>query len=105
MDQFGKNSIVLNTFPTDVNEVTGKSFIEDCLENIKNSNDELEHPYYKLAWNISTNYAHSRLRNMERKEMAFLTDCLFSCNNSITNIKGLPIVKEITQEEINKKFN
>ena len=36
--------------------------------------------------------------------MAFLTD-LFSCNNSITNIKGLPIVKEITQEEINKKFN
>ena len=29
MDQFGKNSIVLNTFPTDVNEVTGKSFIED----------------------------------------------------------------------------
>jgi len=105
MDQFGKNSIVLNTFPTDVNEVTGKSFIEDCLENIKNSNDELEHPYHKLAWNISTNYAHSRLRNMERKEMAFLTDCLFSCNNSITNIKGLPIVKEITQEEINKKFN
>ena len=39
MDQFGKNSIVLNTFPTDVNEVTGKSFIEDCIENIKNSNE------------------------------------------------------------------
>mgnify|MGYP007000464316 len=70
---FGKNSIVLNSFPSDVNEITGKSFIEDCLENIKHSNDELEHPYHKFAWNISTNFAHSRLKNMERKEMAFLT--------------------------------
>jgi len=105
IDQFGKNSIVLNTFPYDINEITGKSFIEDCLENIKNSNSEFEHPYHKLAWDIATNYAHSRLKPMKRKEMAFLTDCLFSCENSINNSKGLPIVKEINQEEINRKFN
>ena len=35
----------------------------------------------------------------------FLIDCLFSCKNSIINSKGLPIVKEINQEEINKKFS
>jgi hypothetical protein len=83
----------------------GKKFIEDCLENIKNSNGKFENPHDKIAWNLSKNYAHSRLIAMNSLEMAHLTDCLFSCESPLQNSKGLPIVKEINKEEIIKKFN
>ena len=105
IDQFGKNCIVINSFPNDTKNINGKKFIEDCLENIKNSNDEFKNPFDKIAWNISKNYAHSRLRSMNSKEMAHLTDCLFSCKSPIRNTKGLFIVQEIDQKEIIKKFN
>ena len=45
IDQFGKNSIVINSFPNNSENMDGKKFIEDCLENIKNSNDEFKKPY------------------------------------------------------------
>ena len=105
IDQFGKNCIVINSFPNYTKNIDGKKFIEDCLENIKNSNDEFKNPFDKIAWNISKNYAHSRLRSMNSKEMAHLTDCLFSCKSPIRNTKGLFIVQEIDQKEIIKKFN
>ena len=105
IDQFGKNSIVINSFPNKSENMDGKKFIEDCLENIKNSNDEFKKPYDKIAWNLSKNYALSRLIAMNSKEMAHLTDCLFSCKSPLQNSKGLSIVKEINQEEIIKKFN
>ena len=84
IDQFGKNSIVINSFPNKSENMDGKKFIEDCLENIKNSNDEFKKPYDKIAWNLSKNYAHSRLIAMNSKEMAHLTDCLFFLQISIT---------------------
>jgi len=105
IDQFGKQSIVINTFPGSSSSIDGKSFIESCLENIKNNNDDFEIPYHKIAWNISTSYAHGTQKNMSKKEMAYLIDCLFSCQNSLKNSKGLSIVKETSQEEINKMFN
>jgi DNA mismatch repair protein MutL len=105
IDQFGKQSIVINTFPGSSSSIDGKSFIESCLENIKNNNDDFEIPYRKIAWNISTSYAHGTQKNMSKKEMAYLIDCLFSCQNSLKNSKGLSIVKETSQEEINKMFN
>jgi len=105
IDQFGKNCIVINSFPNDTKNINGKKFIEDCLENIKNSNDEFKNPFDEIAWNISKNYAHSRLRSMNSKEMAHLTDCLFSCKSPLRNTKGLFIVQEIDQKEIIKKFN
>ena len=105
IDQFGKNCIVINSFPNNSENMDGKKFIEDCLENIKNSSDEFKKPYDKIAWNLSKNYAYSRLAAMNSKEMAHLTDCLFSCQSPLQNSKGLSIVKEINQEEIIKKFN
>jgi hypothetical protein len=83
----------------------GKKFIEDCIENIKNSSDVFKKPYDKIAWNLSKNYANSRLSAMNSEEMAHLTDCLFACQSPLKNSKGLSIVKEIDQEEIVKKFN
>lgn len=104
IDQFGKQSIVVNTFSSTEN-VDVKSFLENCIENIKNSNNELEIPYHKIAWNMATSYAHKTLKSMNRNEMVYLIDCLFTCENPAVNSKGLAIVKEITQEEIYKKFS
>ena len=105
IDQFGKSCIVINSLPNNLDNIDCQKFIEDCLENFKNSSDELKRPYDKIAWNLSKNYAHSRLSAMNSSEMAHLTDCLFSCKSPLQNSKGLPIVREINQEEIIKKFN
>ena len=104
IDQFGRQSIVVNTFPS-IDIIDVKSFMENCIENFKNSNHELDISHHKIAWDMATSYAHKTLKNMDKNEMVYLIDCLFSCKNSTINSKGLTIVKEITQEEINKKFS
>lgn len=104
IDQFGRQSIVVNTFPS-IDIIDVKSFMEKCIENFKNSNHELDISHHKIAWDMATSYAHKTLKNMDKNEMVYLIDCLFSCKNSTINSKGLTIVKEITQEEINKKFS
>ena len=43
IDQFGKRSIVANTFPS-IEKIDVKSFMENLIENFKNSNHELEIP-------------------------------------------------------------
>ena len=47
IDQFGKRSIVVNTFPS-IEKIDVKSFMENLIENFKNSNHELEIPIIKL---------------------------------------------------------
>ena len=48
IDQFGKNCIVINSFLNKSGNIDGKKFIEDCMENIKNSNGKFENPMIKL---------------------------------------------------------
>ena len=70
IDQFGKRSIVVNTFPS-IEKIDVKSFMENLIENFKNSNHELEIPHHKIAWNMATSYAHKTLKNMDKNEMVF----------------------------------
>lgn len=104
VDQFGKDSVVVNSFPVNAEKLNGKAFIEACIESFKHENKEFDNPYMKLAWGISSNYAHSRLKAMENKEMSHLMDCLFSCQSPTTNAKGLSIIEEINESEIVNKF-
>ena len=104
IDQFSKDTIVVNTYPFECVNFNAQSFIESCIENYKQQNTEFESPNIKLAWGIATNYAHSRLVKMNEMEMSHLVDCLFSCKSPKLSNKGKPIIKEINESEIDNKF-
>jgi DNA mismatch repair protein MutL len=105
IDQFSKDTVVINSYPVNSENLDAQGFIETCIENFKNENLTFENPYQKLAWGLATNYAHSRLVAMENKEMAHLIDCLFSCQSPTVTAHGLAIIKEINETEIVNKFN
>ena len=104
IDQFSKDTIVVNSYPVNTKDLNAQSFIESCLESFKHQNNEFESPNMKLAWGIATNYAHTRLVNMTEQEMSHLVDCLFSCSSPTLTANGLVIIKEIEETEINNKF-
>ena len=104
IDQFSKDTIVVNSYPLNAKDLNTQSFIESCLESFKHQNNEFESPNMKLAWGIATNYAHTRLVNMTEQEMSHLVDCLFSCSTPTLTANGLTIIKEIEETEINNKF-
>jgi DNA mismatch repair protein MutL len=105
IDQFSKDTIVVNSYPVNSKDLNAQSFIESCIESYKHFSIEFENPTMKLAWGISTNYAHSRLVKMAEQEMSHLVDCLFSCKSPTMTANGLAIIKEIEETEINNKFN
>ena len=72
IDQFGKDSIIIQSFPTATASLDAKSFNETCIESYKNEDQQLEQPYEKYAWKIGEGYAHSRLKKLDNNEIAHL---------------------------------
>lgn len=105
INDFGNNTIVLNGLPTGLELKDPKGFIESCIEDIKNENNQFEKPFQSLAWNISKGYALSRLKKLNNEEMTHLMDCLFSCKSPSINAHGHSIISEISEDEIFQKFN
>ncbi|MBM78662.1 MAG: DNA mismatch repair protein MutL [Crocinitomicaceae bacterium] len=105
ISDFGNNTIVLNGLPTGMELKDPKGFIESCIEDIKNENNQFEKPFQSLAWNISKGYALSRLKKLNNQEMTHLMDCLFSCKSPSINAHGHYIISEISEDEIFQKFN
>jgi len=104
MDQFSKDTVVINSFPTNSSNLNAQDFIESCIESFKNENLSFEIPFQKIAWGLATNYAHSRLVTMQNHEMSHLVDCLFSCDSPTLTAHGKSIIKEINEDEITNKF-
>ena len=104
IDQFGKDSVVIHSFPTTSTSIDARAFIESCIESFKHENTHFEHPYEKIAWGIAESYAHSRLNKLKNEEINHLIESLFSLASPKFNVKGLPILSEIDENEISKMF-
>ena len=104
IDQFGKDSVVIHSFPTTSTSIDARAFIESCLESFKHENTHFEHPYEKIAWGIAESYAYSRLNKLKNEEINHLMESLYSLASPKFNVKGLPILSEIDENEISKMF-
>ena len=104
INQFGKDSIIIQSFPTATASLDAKSFIESCIESFKNEDEQFEHPYEKLAWKIGEGYAHSRLKRLDNNEIAHLLSFIFDSSVQKFNKKGLAIVNEIDDKIILSMF-
>ena len=49
VDQFGKDSVVVNSFPVNAEKLDGKAFIEACIESFKHENKKFDNPYMKIG--------------------------------------------------------
>ena len=104
IDQFGKDSIIIQSFPAATASLDAKSFIESCIESFKNEDEYFEHPYEKLAWKIGEGYAHSRLKKLDNNEIAHLLSYIFESSVQKFNKRGLAIISEIDDEIILSMF-
>ena len=104
IDQFGKDSIIIQSFPAATASLDAKSFIESCIESFKNEDEYFEHPYEKLAWKIGEGYAHSRLKKLDNNEIAHLLSYIFDSSVQKFNKRGLAITSEIDDEIILSMF-
>ncbi|MEE3097315.1 MAG: hypothetical protein VX312_01585, partial [Bacteroidota bacterium] len=104
IDQFGKDSIIIQSFPAATASLDAKSFIESCIESFKNEDEYFEHPYEKLAWKIGEGYAHSRLKKLDNNEIAHLLSYIFDSSVQKFNKRGLAIISEIDDEIILSMF-
>ena len=104
IDQFGKDSVIIQSFPSATASLDAKSFIESCIESFKNEDEYFEHPYEKLAWKIGEGYAHSRLKKLDNNEIAHLLSYIFDSSVQKFNKRGLAIISEIDDEIILSMF-
>ncbi len=104
IDQFGKDSIIIQSFPAASASLDAKAFVEDCIELFKNEDEQFEYPYEKLAWRIAEGYALSRLKKLDKSEIAHIFSSIINSSIQQFNKKGLPIFKEINDENISRMF-
>lgn len=105
VEVFGKNSIVLNGTPSDIEESNIKQLLEGILENFKlNTLDSKIEKRDNLCRAIARNSSIKYGKALEAEEMKLLLNHLFACENPLYTAHGKVIMMELELNEIEKFF-
>ncbi len=105
VELFGKNSIMLNGTPSDIEESNIKQLLEGILENFKlNTIDSKIEKRDNLCRAIARNSCIKYGKALETEEMKLLLNHLFACENPLYTANGKVIMMELELNEIEKFF-
>ena len=105
LENFGKNSIVVNGAPADLQEFNIAATIEGILETFKiNTIDTKIEKHDNLCRAIAKNIGIKYGKSLDEQEMKTLVNQLIHCKNSLYTVSGKPIIMEIETIEIEKYF-
>jgi DNA mismatch repair protein MutL len=106
IELFGKNTIVVNAMPYEIESSNVEKIFQDLLEQLKHSaNDLLTHLNEKMA-KLTANYsAISRNKPLSNEEMEHLISQLFSCENPYYTPNGKPTLKTFSLDDLNEIFD
>jgi DNA mismatch repair protein MutL len=105
VDLFGKNAIVVNGTPSDLDESNVKLMLEGILENFKlNTIDSKIEKRDNLCRAIARNSCIKYGKALELEEMKLLLNHLFACENPLYTANGKVIMMELELGEIEKFF-
>ncbi|NBG65436.1 DNA mismatch repair endonuclease MutL [Acidiluteibacter ferrifornacis] len=105
INEFGKNTFVVNAVPVELTENNLKGLLEKLLDQFKLNSDDLRlDKRESLARSLAHNTAIKRGKLLHEDEMQNLIDELFSCEmpNNLPN--GKPIVITYSIDELDKRF-
>ena len=105
MEEFGKNTFILNGVPAEFNNTDQKVILEKIIEDYKNNFmvEKLE-KRDNIARSIARYAATKPGKILQPEEMSQLIDELFACKTPYFSPSGMPALITISSEELDKKF-
>ncbi len=105
IEEFGKNSFIVNGAPTDLNNTSVKDVLESIIENFKkNLQDINSDKKINLARSMAVNVAIPYGKKLEQEEMTSMIDRLFACKVPDVSPDGKPVVRILTIDELDQIF-
>ncbi len=103
--EFGKNTVVVEGIPADLNNVSEHALLERLLEGFKNNLAILKlDKRDNLARSLARNAAIKTGTNLSLEEMNLLIDQLFACQMPNLALNGKPIISTFTLNELSERF-
>ena len=102
----GNNNIVINGFPSDLEQIEPKSMIECFLEEYKQCQSDIKvKARERLALSLARASSISYQKVLTETEMRDLVDSLFTCSNPGQLPDGKIVFTIFVSEEIERRFN
>jgi len=103
--EFGKNTVVVEGVPADLNNADGHQLLEHLLEGFKNNLSILKlDKRDNLARSLARNAAVKAGTKLSLEEMSLLTDQLFACQLPNTALNSKPVISTFTLTELLERF-
>jgi DNA mismatch repair protein MutL len=103
--EFGKNTVVVEGIPADLNNVGEHELLEHLLEGFKNNQSILKLDRRdNLARSLARNAAIKAGTKLSAEEMNQLTDQLFACQMPNVALNGKPVISTFTLNELLERF-
>jgi DNA mismatch repair protein MutL len=103
--EFGKNTVVVEGIPADLNNVGEHELLEHLLEGFKNNLSILKlDKRDNLARSLARNAAIKAGTKLSAEEMNLLTDQLFACQMPNVALNGKPVISTFTLNELLERF-
>jgi DNA mismatch repair protein MutL len=105
IEVFGKNSIVVNGAPADLQDFNVSATLEGILETFKlNTIDAKIEKHDNLCRAIAKNISIKYGKALDEKEMKLIMNHLFNCENPLYTAAGKPVIMEVDINEIERFF-
>ncbi|PJJ83946.1 DNA mismatch repair endonuclease MutL [Mucilaginibacter auburnensis] len=103
--EFGKNTVVVEGVPADLNNADGHQLLEHLLEGFKNNLSILKlDKRDNLARSLARNAAIKAGTKLSLEEMNLITDQLFACQMPNIALNGKPVISTFTLTELLERF-
>lgn len=105
IEEFGKNSIVINGAPADLQDFNVVQTIEGIIETYKlNTIDARIEKHDNLCRAIAKNTSIRYGKFLSEEEMKLMVGHIFNCENPLYTANGKPVMMEVELTEIEKFF-
>lgn len=105
VEEFGKNSIVVNGIPADLLDLNAVQTIEGMLESYKlNTIDAKIEKHDNLCRAIAKNTCIKYGKILDEQEMKLIVENILQCENPLYTPNGKPVMMEVELNEIEKFF-
>ncbi|WP_183575923.1 DNA mismatch repair endonuclease MutL [Mucilaginibacter sp. X5P1] len=103
--EFGKNTVVVEGIPADLNNIGEHQLLEQLLEGFKNNLAILKlDKRDNLARSLARNAAIKSGTKLSLEEMNLLIDQLFACQMPNVALNGKPVISTFTLNELLERF-
>lgn len=104
INEFGKNTFVLNGVPAELNHVNEEQVLQELIENYKNTRGAQNNKHESVARSLAKQAAVKAGSRLSLEEMNQLIDELFACKEPTYSPDGKPCLKMLSLDDVRKLF-